>query len=183
MRKLVMAVVALMVMAVIAAPSADAQDYGDKAKSHWMKGTMTPPDQETVDVAYEMSWGDDGAKGWIVADGEDGEKVKIEMKDISMDGDYFKYSFSPPDNADLVVSCSLKKQSDGGFAGKCNDNEENGRSGHMTMAPMGGMNPCGANPCAAKMNPCGANPCAAKMKEMNPCGANPCAAMQNPCSG
>jgi len=173
MRKLVMAVVALMVMAVIAAPSADAQEYGDKAKSHWMKGTMTPPDQETMEIAYEMSWGDHGAKGWIVADGEDGEKVKIEMKDISMDGDYLNYTFTPPDNADLVVSCSLKKQSDGGFAGTCNDNEEDGRRGKMTMAPMGGMNPCAANPCAA-------NPCAAKM---NPCGANPCAAKKDPGSG
>lgn len=169
MRKLVMAAVAMTVMAVVAAPSADAQEQGDKARSHWVKGTMTPPDQETVEIAYEMSRDDHGAKGWIVTDGEDGEKVRIEMQDISMSGDYLNYTWSPPDNANLVISCSLKKQSDGGFAGKCNDNEDEGRSGQMTMAPMGGMNPCAANPCGAKM--------------MNPCGANPCAAKQNPCSG
>ena len=154
MRKLVMAAVAMLVMAVVAAPSADAQEYGDKAKSHWMKGTMTPPGAEAVEVAYEVAMGEYGPKGWIVADGEDGEKVKIEMKDLKMDGDYVSYSFSPPDADNLVVSCSLKKQSDGGFAGNCKDNEDEGRMGQMTIAPMEGMNPCAANPCAAKMNPC-----------------------------
>lgn len=169
MRKLVMAAVAMLVMSFVAAPSAVAQEMKRMEKeSHWMKGTMTAPGDEAVEVAYEVAMGDMGAKGWIVADGEDGEKVKIEMKDLSMDGDHVNYSFSPPDAANLVVTCSLKKQSDGGFAGNCKDNEEEGRTGQMTIAPMEGMNPFAANPCAAKMNPCGANPCAAK---------------QNPCSG
>ena len=162
MRKLVLAAVAMLVMSFVAAPSAVAQEMKkmDK-KSHWMQGTMIAPGAEAVEVAYEVAMGEYGAKGWIVTDGEDGEKVKIEMKDLSMDGDYVNYSWSPPDNADLVISCSLKKQADGGFAGNCKDNEEDGRTGQMTIAPMEGMNPC-----AAGMNPCGANPCAAKM---NPC--------------
>ena len=162
MRKLVLAAVAMLVMSFVAAPSAVAQETKkmDK-KSHWMKGTMTAPGAEAVEVAYEVAMGEYGAKGWIVTDGEDGEKLKIEMKDLSMDDDYVNYSWSPPDNADLVISCSLKKQADGGFAGNCKDNEEEGRTGQMTIAPMEGMNPC-----AAGMNPCGANPCAAKM---NPC--------------
>ncbi len=171
MRKLVMAAVAMLVMSFVAAPSAVAQETVNPCaakkmekmgkKSHWMKGTMTAPGEEAVEVAYEVAMGEYGAKGWIVTDGEGGEKVKIEMKDLKMDGDYVNYSRSPPDNADLVISCSLKKQADGGFAGNCNDNEEAGRTGQMTIAPMEGMNPC-----AAGMNPCGANPCAAKM---NPC--------------
>jgi hypothetical protein len=71
-----------------------------------------------------------------------------------MDGDYVNYSWSPPDEADLVISCSLMKQADGGFAGDCTDGGEEGRTGQMTIAPMEGMNPCAANPCAAEMNPC-----------------------------
>jgi hypothetical protein len=45
------------------------------------------------------------------------------------------------------------------------------------MAGSHAKNPCAAK---AKMNPCKANPCAAK--KMNPCKANPCAAKKmNPC--
>jgi len=155
MRKLVLAAVAMLVMSFVAAPSAVAQDMKKvEKKSHWMKGTMTAPGEEAVQVAYEVAMGENGAKGWIVADGEDGEKVKIEMKDLSMDGNYVNYSWSPPEEANLVISCSLKKQADGGFAGDCTDNQEEGRTGQMTIAPMEGMNPCAANPCAAKMNPC-----------------------------
>ncbi len=178
MRKLVLAAVAMLVMSFVAVPSAVAQETVNPCaakkmekmgqKSHWMKGTMTAPGAEAVEVAYEVAMGEYGAKGWIVTDGDDGEKVKIEMKSLKMDGDYVNYSWSPADNADLVISCSLKKQADGGFAGNCKDNEEDGRTGQMTIAPMAGMNPCAANPCAAGMNPCAANPCAAK---------------QNPCSG
>ena len=89
-----------------------------------------------------------------MAEGDDGEKVKIEMRDLSMDGDHVNYNWSPPDNTAVVITCSLKKQADGGFAGDCTDNEEEGRTGQMTIAPMDGMNPCAANPCAAAMNPC-----------------------------
>jgi hypothetical protein len=170
MKKLVMAAVAMMVLAVVAVPSAVAQETEkmDKTEkmekmgqqSHMMKGTMTAPDEEAVEIGYVLAKGEYGPEGWIVVE-EDGEKTKIEMRDLSMDGDYVNYNWSPPDNADLVITCSLKKQSDGGFAGNCKDNEEERRTGQMTMAPMGEMNPC-----AAQMNRCGANPCAA---EANPC--------------
>ena len=168
MRKLVMAAVAMLVMSFVAVPSAVAQETKEvkdkketkqmKEKSHWMKGTMTAPGEEAVEVAYAVEMGDYGPKGWIVADGEDGEKVKIEMKDLSMDGDYVNYKWSPPDEASLVITCSLKKQADGGFAGDCNDNQEEGSTGQMTIAPMGDMNPCAAEGMEKK-----------EMKEMNPC--------------
>jgi hypothetical protein len=162
MRKLVLAAVAMLVMSFVAAPSAVAQETKEKKemkemakKSHWMKGTMTAPGGEAVEVAYAVEMGEHGPMGWIVSDGDDGEKVKMEMKDLSMDGDYVNYKWSPPDEASLVITCSLKKQADGGFAGDCQDNQEEGRTGQMTIAPMEGMNPCaaGMNPCAA-MNPC-----------------------------
>jgi hypothetical protein len=153
MKKLFMAAAAMMVMSIVAAPSASAQEMKDDKdmakKSHWMKGTMTPPGGEAIEIAYEVAMGEQGPKGWIVADGDDGEKTKIAMKDLSMDGSYVNYNWSPPDNEDVVISCSLRKQADGGFAGDCKDNEEDGRTGQMTIAPMEGMNPC-----AAAMNPC-----------------------------
>jgi len=43
-----------------------------------------------------------------------------------MDGDYLNYNWSPPDDASLVISCSPKKQAEGGFAGDCKDNGEEG---------------------------------------------------------
>ena len=43
-----------------------------------------------------------------------------------MDGDYLNYNWSPPDDASLVISRSLKKQAEGGFAGDCKDNGEEG---------------------------------------------------------
>jgi hypothetical protein len=157
MRKLFMAAVAMLVMSFVAAPSAVAQETeeakkeraekmekmeGKAKKAHWMKGTMTAPGSEAVEIAYAVEKGEHGPKGWIVADGDDGEKVKMEMKGLSMDGDYVNYNWSPPDEASLVITCSLKKQADGGFAGDCTDNQEEGRTGQMTIAPMEGMNPC-----------------------------------------
>ena len=75
-------------------------------------------------------------KGWIVAEGMEGEQVKIEMNDLSMGADYVSYNWSPPDEASTVISCNLKKQDDGGYAGDCTDNAEEGRTGQMTIAPM-----------------------------------------------
>ncbi len=166
MRKLVLAAVAMMVMAIVAAPSSVAQEAEKaekaeatekmekmekmKERSHMMKGTMTAPGEETVKIGYVLAKEEQGAKGWIVME-EDGEKAKIEMRDLAMDGDYFNYNWSPPEEADLVITCSLKKQSDGGFAGDCTDNQEEGRTGQMTMAPMEAMNPCAAEMKEKKM--------------------------------
>lgn len=161
MRKLVLAVAALFVTAAIAVPSADAQEYEKdhekKAKSHMMKGTMTGPEGDSHDVGYAISWGEEGAEGWIVAE-EDGEKYKIAMNDLTMDGDYITYNWSPPDEADLVISCNLQKQDDGGYAGDCTDNQEEGRTGQMTVAPMEAMNPCSPEE-MKKMKPGAENPC------------------------
>jgi hypothetical protein len=173
MRKFATALLAVVAAAAFAVPSAVAQEeqakehaeehakeytkeyagehaekHGDM-KAHTMKGTMTPPESETMDIMYEMSWGEDGPMGWIVAaNPEGGEDTRIEMKAIKMEGDYLTYSFTPPDEeTDFVVSCKLMKQDDGGFAGDCKNNKEEDRTGHMTVAPMKEM----ANPCAGEM--------------------------------
>jgi hypothetical protein len=148
MKKLLLGMTAMMVMAVVAAPSASAQEAekadaekkmekmeGEAKDVHWMKGTMTPPDQETMDISYKVTKSEKGVKGWIVAEA-DGEKREIPMNDIKWGDDYVSYSWGMPDNADLVISCNLMKQDDGGYAGDCTDNAEDGRTGQMTIAPM-----------------------------------------------
>ena len=149
MRNLVLAAIALVAMSLVTVPSAMAQE-GEKADAekkmekaekteakdvHWMKGTMTAPDSEPVDIEYAFKKTEEGAKGWIVAEDDEGEKVKMEMRDLSWGDGQVTYNWSPPDQDELVISCSLTKQ-DGGFAGDCTDNGEEGRTGHMTIAPM-----------------------------------------------
>ena len=147
MKKLFLAVAAMFVMTMVAAPSVDAQEYGEKAKSKWLKGTMTPPGGEVMEIGYKLMKGEDGMKGWIVGEAE-GEKYEIPMKDIEMTSDYVSYSWSPPDNASMVISCNLKKQDDGGYAGDCTDGED---TGQMSIAPMEAAEHMEK---AKKMNPC-----------------------------
>lgn len=152
MKKLLLGMTAMMVMAVVAAPSASAQEAekadaekkmekmekmeGEAKDVHWMKGTMTGPDSEPENVKYAFKKTDDGAKGWIVAQNDEGETVKMEMRDLSWDDDTVTYNWSPPDRDDLVISCSLHTQDDGGYGGTCTDNQEESRTGQMTIAPM-----------------------------------------------
>ena len=151
MRNLVLAAVALVAMSIVTVPSAMAQEAEKadaekkaekmeaKAKAqdvHWMKGTMTAPESDPVDISYAFKRTEEGRMGWIVAEDDEGEKVKMEMRDLSWGDGQLTYNWSPPDEASLVVTCSLKKQADGGFAGDCKDNQEEGRTGQMTMAPM-----------------------------------------------
>lgn len=165
MRKLVMAATAAFAIGLVAVSSAEAQEQeaeahgemGKMADSHWMKGTMTPPDSESMDVKYELVKGDDGVKGWIVGD-DDGEEIRIAMKDLTWEGDYVSYNWSPPDQASLVISCKLMKQDDGAFAGDCTDNGAEGKTGQMTMAPMKAMDSDAAEKMEAQKK---------KMKEMD----------------
>lgn len=157
MRKLGMALTAAFAMALLAAPAIQAQEpekeqamdvekkkamemekAHEHAHEHEMKlktleGTMTPPDQETMEITYEMGWNEDGAKGWIVGTDESGEPMRHEMTDLVMEGDNLSYQFSP--DGTMIVSCTLTKQEDGGFAGDCTDDQAEGRTGKMTVAP------------------------------------------------
>lgn len=151
MRKLLLGMTAMMVMAVVAAPSANAQEAEkadaekkmektekmEKAKDvHWMKGTMAAPESDPVDISYAFKKTEEGPKGWIVTEDDEGEKVKMEMRDLSWGDDQVTYNWSPPDQDGLVISCSLHTQDDGGYGGTCTDNQEEGRTGQMTIAPM-----------------------------------------------
>jgi hypothetical protein len=152
MRKLVLAAVALVAMSLVTVPSAlaqevekaDAEKKMEQAKkmekkakeAHWMKGTMAAPDSEPVDIKYAFKKTEEGAKGWIVAEDDEGETVKMEMRDLSWGDDQVTYNWSPPDQDALVISCALTKQDDGGYGGNCMDNQEEGRTGQMTIAPM-----------------------------------------------
>ena len=60
----------------------------------------------------------------------------MEMRDLSWGDEGVTYNWSPPDQAELVISCSLMKHDDGGYGGDCTDNQEEGRTGQMTIAAM-----------------------------------------------
>ena len=158
MRKMVMAALAFVAMSLVTVPSAMAQEAEKaaaekkmeqakkmekaekmeaKAKDvHWMKGTMAAPDSDPVDIQYAFKKTEEGPVGWIVAEDDEGEQVKMEMRDLSWGDEGVTYNWSPPDQVELVVSCSLMKQDDGGYGGTCTDNQEEGRTGQMTMAAM-----------------------------------------------
>jgi hypothetical protein len=152
MRKLVLAAGAVLALSLVAAPSivaqeaekADAEKKMEKAEKmetkaadvHWMKGTMTGPESEPEDIKYAFQKTEDGAKGWIVAENDEGETVKMEMRDLSWSEDEVTYNWSPPNMDALVISCSLAKHDDGSYGGNCTDNQEEGRTGQMTIAPM-----------------------------------------------
>ena len=122
-----------MIMALVAAPQAFAQD-GDKPHGdHVHAGTMTPPDGGTADVTYEMSMTDDGMAGWIVASAN-GEEYRFEMHDLAVSEEMVTYYWSPP-GGDMMISCELASDGEGGWAGDCTDDED-GDTGQMWMGPM-----------------------------------------------
>ena len=141
MQTIVVRLLASLLVVILMAPQALAQDAEDKQdadkkafKEHHHMGTMTAPNQqESMDIKYVMSMDDGEHKAWIVADVM-GESVKVEMMDLEMNEGIVTYSWSPPDS-DVVISCELAASDDGGWAGDCIDNED-GDVGQMTMGPM-----------------------------------------------
>ena len=135
MRTIVARICASLLIVLVMAPAAVAQDdamaeSAEKTKHHVHHGTMTPPGASAaMDVTYEMAMADGGHTGWIVVQG-----TKIEMKDLEMNMEAVSYHWSPPDS-DLVITCELVAADEGGWAGECTDNED-GDVGLMSMAPM-----------------------------------------------
>ncbi len=141
MRTNLVRIVASLTLVVFMAPQAFAQDTVDQEhdekeafEAHYHLGTMTPPDQETMDIKYMMSMADGEHMAWLVIDA-DGEEVKIEMTDLAMNEGIVTYSWSPPD-ADMTISCELESVEDGGWAGDCMSDSDEGGIGQMTMGPM-----------------------------------------------
>ncbi len=103
---------ASLLLVVFIAPQAFAQDTADQKhdekeafEAHYHLGTMTPPDQETMDIKYMMSMADGEHMAWIVIDA-DGEEVKIAMMDLAMNEGVVTYNWPPPDS-DVTISCEL----------------------------------------------------------------------------
>ena len=131
---------ASLLLVVVMAPQAFAQDADGKKDEdkkdfpdHYHLGTMTPPNQASMDIKYVMSMTDGEHKAWIVTDAG-GEEFKIEMMDLEMNEGVVSYSWSPPDS-DVIISCKLESVEEGGWAGECIDNED-GDIGLMSMGPM-----------------------------------------------
>ena len=141
MRTNIVRLLTSLLLVVFMAPQAFAQDTDDQKHEekeaftqHHHLGTMTPPDQETMDIKYVMSMDDGEHTAWIVVEA-DGEEVKIQMMDLAMNEGVVTYSWSPPDS-DAIISCELASVEDGGWAGDCISDDDDGDIGQMTMGPM-----------------------------------------------
>ena len=124
---------ASLILSLLTAPQAFAQDAEEEHADHMHHGTMTGPDGTPLDVMYEMSPTQDGVQGWFVVHTPDGQEFRIEMRDLSVSEEMVTYYWSPP-GADVMISCALASDGEGGWAGDCIDNED-GETGHMTMGP------------------------------------------------
>lgn len=122
---------ASLILMLLAAPQAFAQD-GDGGHMHY--GTMTGPDGDSMDIKYEMSHSDDGVVGAFIVETPDGQEYRLEMHDLSVSEEMVTYYWSPP-GADIMITCELASDGEGGWAGDCTDNGE-GDTGQMTMGPM-----------------------------------------------
>lgn len=132
---------ASLLLVVFMSPQAFAQDAdggkNDENKAsgkHYHLGTMTPPGEETMDIKYVMSMGVGMHTAWIVVEA-DGQDVKIQMMDLAMTEGVVSYNWSPPDS-DVIISCKLESVEDGGWAGDCISDDDDGDIGRMTMGPM-----------------------------------------------
>jgi hypothetical protein len=125
---------ASMILMLIAAPQAFAQDGDESDGGHVHHGTMTGPDGDSMDVIYEMSHTDDGVAGQFVVVAPDGQEYRLEMHDLSVSKEMVTYYWTPP-GGDLMISCELASDDEGGWAGDCTDNED-GETGQMSMGPM-----------------------------------------------
>lgn len=127
------ALCASLILSLLAAPHAFAQDAEEKHGDHVHHGTMTTPDGSALDVMYEMSPVGDGVEGWFVVHTPDGQEFRMEMRDLSVSEEMVSYHWSAP-GADIMISCELASDGEGGWAGDCIDNED-GETGQMTMGP------------------------------------------------
>lgn len=124
---------ASLVLSLLAAPQAFAQEAEEEHGDHMHHGTLTGPDGTPLDVTYEMSPTEDGVEGWFVVHTPDGQEFRLEMHDLSVSEEMVTYYWNPP-GSDVMISCELASDGEGGWAGDCIDNED-GETGQMTMGP------------------------------------------------
>ncbi|MEE8488158.1 MAG: hypothetical protein V3S56_08305 [Gemmatimonadota bacterium] len=141
MRTNIMRLFASLLLIVFMAPQAFAQETDEQEhevkeafENHYHLGTMTPPNQGTMDIKYMMSMADGEHMAWIVIDAG-GEEVKIPMMDLAMAEGVVTYNWASPDS-DEIISCELESVEDGGWAGDCISDDDDGDIGQMTMGPM-----------------------------------------------
>ncbi len=92
-------------------------------------GTATPPDGNTIDLAYTVASGDEGLSITIQVP-EVG--MSIETYEVKLEGDKLSFGFAVEVD---VLRCELVRQDDGSFAGECVD--DGGSPGYLVMNPPG----------------------------------------------
>lgn len=93
-------------------------------------GEITPmnhPDRSSP-LAYEVAYADERLT--IVIEGADGQKLPT--REVLLEGDELAFVFTEPE-ASIPLTCSLTRQPDGHFEGRCADAE--GKWARFTMRP------------------------------------------------
>lgn len=106
--------------------AAHAQDAGPArlAAGIWT-GTVAPPNEGSVDVAFDVSYKGD-TLGIVLVAGEHGQ---FTLNELEFTGTKLSFSFTPGP----VVICVLTPAETGGYAGECTD--DGGTVVPMTMVP------------------------------------------------
>lgn len=125
LRAAVLAVVAAALFIAVAPASAQELETGT-----WT-GTVTPPDDPTFEVEYEVSYDEGGALAitLIPPAGVDAPP-SIPFRDAVLEDGALTFSWTAGSTG---LTCELLLLEDGSFEGECVD--EDGVPGHLTMVP------------------------------------------------
>lgn len=88
-------------------------------------GTMTPPDQGTLEASFDIRLVGDTTKMTMHADGH-----TVDIGDLRVEPDKLVFSFSPGGN---IIRCTLLLKTDKSYSGDCVDIQ--GGKGVITMKP------------------------------------------------
>lgn len=125
LRAAILAVVALALFVAVAPANAQELEAGT-----WT-GTVTPPDDPTFDVEYEVSYDEEGALAiTLIPPAGSGAPPSIPFRDAAFEDEALTFSWTAGSTA---LTCELLLLEDGSFEGECVD--EDGVPGHLTMVP------------------------------------------------
>lgn len=94
-------------------------------------GTVTPPDDPTLEVQYEVSYDEEGALAiTLLPPAGIGAPPSIPLRDVALEDGSLTFSWNPGGTA---LDCELLLLEDGSFEGECVDDE--GVPGFLTMVP------------------------------------------------
>lgn len=125
LKRLPVGSVATLLMMVVLTVPAMAQEK--LAEGIW-SGSVFPPDDEAMDLDYDVSYVDGELDLVLMLPAEMGMD-EVQAGEVDHDGDLLSFTL----DVGMVVFCELYQQDDGHFEGECAD--ASGDSGLLTMYP------------------------------------------------